>query len=89
MRVIIAGCRDFDNYEFLKTLCGFSLLGIEEKVTVISGHAKGADMLGEKFAIEHGLSLEIYPADWKKYGPSAGPIRNEKMAKIADMLIAF
>ena len=35
------------------------------------------------------MGLEIYPADWKKFGKSAGFRRNEKMAEIADMLIAF
>jgi hypothetical protein len=45
--------------------------------------------LGEKYAKEEGFDLEIYPAQWDKYGKSAGFRRNEQMAKIADALIAF
>jgi hypothetical protein len=32
---------------------------------------------------------EIYPAEWKKYGRSAGPKRNKQMADVADFAIAF
>lgn len=35
------------------------------------------------------MKLKLYPADWKKYGSSAGYIRNDEMAKYADCLIAF
>ena len=43
-RVIIAGCRDFDNYELLKEKCDYFLQD-KEDVVIISGHASGADAL--------------------------------------------
>ena len=55
----------------------------------MSGHASGADSLGEKFAADHNLQCELYPADWDKHGKAAGPIRNAEMAEVADALIAF
>lgn len=58
-------------------------------VIIISGHTSGADSLGEKFATDHNLQCELYPADWKRHGKAAGPIRNAEMAKVADALIAF
>ena len=58
-------------------------------VIIVSGHASGVDSLGEKFAADHNLQCELYPADWDKHGKAAGPIRNAEMAEVADALIAF
>ena len=90
-KVIIAGSRGFSNYKLLKETCDKYLREKKKthNVVVISGHARGADSLGEKYASDEDLDLEIYPADWKKYGKSAGFMRNEQMADIADAVIAF
>jgi len=96
-RIIIAGSRQFNDYEkMLKTLdeFGVHLINTIDTVEIISGHAPGADALGEKFAKAYGYPLKIFPADWKKYGRATGPIRNEQMAKYAakadrGILIAF
>ena len=90
-KVVIAGSRGFSNYKLLKETCDKYLREKKKthNVVVISGHARGADSLGEKYASDEDLDLEIYPADWKKYGKSAGFMRNEQMADIADAVIAF
>ena len=89
-RVIIAGCRDFNDYELLKEKCDHMLSKKKDthKVIIVSGHAAGADALGEVYALERGFDLETYPADWSR-GRMAGPLRNERMARVADALIAF
>lgn len=46
---------------------------------VVSGGARGADNIGEQWAISNGVDLIIMPANWKKYGKAAGYERNEKM----------
>lgn len=86
MKIIIAGSRDFDNYALLKSICAPCLLDNGE---IVSGGARGADMLGEKLAKELGIKLHRFPADWNTKGKAAGFIRNVEMAKFADMLIAF
>ena len=96
-RVIIAGSRKFNDYQKLfETLdnIGIHMINSIDPVEIISGHAPGADTLGERFADAYGYPLKIFPADWDKYGKAAGPIRNEQMAKYAaeadrGMLIAF
>ena len=90
-RVIIAGCRDFQDYALLKEKCEYYLQNKlqSDNVIIVSGHASGADSLGERFAQEHGLQIELHPADWAKHGRAAGPIRNREMAESADALIAF
>ncbi|MEO5581136.1 MAG: SLOG family protein [Saprospiraceae bacterium] len=56
---------------------------------MVSGTARGTDMLGERYADEKGIPKKQFPADWPKYGKSAGYKRNTEMAKYADSLIAF
>lgn len=89
MKIIIAGSRNFDDYTLLEQFCDKILQNVKEEVEIVSGGAKGADRLGEKYATERGYSIKVFVADWAKYGKSAGPIRNEQMAKYADGLIAF
>ena len=88
MKVIIAGGRDFKDYELLMKKCDNILIN-QTDVTIISGGAKGADSLGEWYANQKGYGLEIYPAEWEKFGKSAGYKRNVLMAENADALIAF
>ena len=86
MRVIIAGGRNYYNYDALLEAvseCGFQI------DLVVSGGATGVDALGERFAKERDLPLEIFMPDWDKHGKAAGPIRNREMAKNADALIAL
>lgn len=90
-RVVIAGCRDYNNYDEAKQYIDFCLVDIkkENDIIIVSGCASGADAIGERYAEENGLKVEKYPADWTKYGRSAGPKRNEQMAQISDLVICF
>lgn len=89
-KVIVAGYRDFADYELLKEKCDFYLQNKKpENIVIVSGHASGADALGERYAQERGLQLEAFPANWKAHGRAAGPIRNAQMASVAHALIAF
>lgn len=90
-RVIIAGGRYFNNYQLLKERCDFYLQSKKRShnVIIVSGHASGADSLGEQYANEEGFDTQLFPADWNKHGKAADPIRNAEMAEVADALIAF
>jgi len=90
-RLIVAGSRNFNNYELLKQKCD-SLLSqkrLTHSIVIVSGTARGADTLGEQYAHERGYAVERYPADWEHDGKAAGPIRNSQMAAHADALMAF
>ena len=91
MHIIIAGCRDFNDYAVVeKEVMNYIGKFIDKvEIEIISGGASGVDALGERFAKEHSLGLKVVPADWKTYGRSAGPRRNEQMARMAGTLIAF
>jgi len=90
-RIVIAGCRDYKNYEEAKKYIDYCISKIKTKYTLIfvSGGCRGADSLGERYALENGYKVERYLAEWDKYGKSAGPKRNEKMAQMSDYIICF
>jgi hypothetical protein len=89
IRVIVAGSRTFDNYQYLEEKMLELLEGTGDPVEIVSGTAKGADQFGEKFAAKHGLGCIRMPANWDQYGKRAGYLRNEQMAEIGDALVAF
>lgn len=91
-RVIIAGGRDFNNYEFAKNKINYVLqnkMNNDTNLIIICGGACGADKIGERFAKENGIEIQYYLANWSTFGKSAGYIRNKQMADNADALIAF
>lgn len=87
-RIIIAGSRDFNNYELLKNKLD-SLLANKNDIEIVSGTCNGADLLGERYGLENNYPINRFPADWDKFGKRAGPLRNEQMADNTDALVAF
>lgn len=87
-KVIIAGGRDFDDYEMLKNKCDHLLSNLFGDIEIVSGTASGADKLGERYATEKGYPIKHFPADWAKEKRSAGIVRNIQMAEYSDFLIA-
>ncbi len=89
MKGIIAGSRNFTDYQKLKKECD-EFLKDQKNIEIVSGcHYKGADKLGIQYAIEKGFTLIKFPAEWNTFGKAAGPKRNKEMAIAADALIAF
>jgi len=88
MKVIIAGGRNFRDYDKLRESCD-NILVNQKDVEIVSGTAAGADTLGERYAQEKGYEVKKFPAQWDLYGKSAGYKRNQQMAEYADGLIAF
>ena len=85
-KLIIAGSRHFNDYELLRKIV---LPYVNNIDCIISGTASGADTLGERFAQEYNIPIKKFPADWSKYGKSAGPRRNKQMAEYANACIVF
>ncbi len=98
LRAIIAGKRDFNDFNRLCKYCDNILKVYKEsfdQITIISGNALGTDRMGEEYAKLRGYNLMVFPAEWFKYGRRAGIIRNAQMADYATsdnkegILIAF
>ena len=92
-RVIIAGGRDFDDYEYMSTKLNELFKDPNtfnnKTIKVISGMAKGADFLAIRYADENKLTKILFPANWKVYPRIAGFLRNNDMLSIATHLITF
>ena len=88
MKLIVAGGRELVDYELVKK----TITIVQNKIgkfELVCGEARGADNLGKRYALENGLIIHSFPADWDKYKKSAGYIRNKQMAEFADALVAF
>ena len=92
-RVIIAGGRDFENYEYMCEKLNdlfYNSTNFEKRdIKIISGMAKGADTFAIRYADEHNLTKILFPANWKLYPRATSFLRNEDMLSIATHLIAF
>jgi YspA, cpYpsA-related SLOG family len=89
-RVLVCGGRDFSNLLFVAAV----MSGIDSDYgisAIIHGAARGADVLVGQWARAHGIPVEEFPADWKRYGRGAGVRRNEQMLREGkpDLVVAF
>ena len=48
-------------------------------IVVYGHHWEGANAIADIIAVELGLVVRRYPANWKKFGRAAGPKRNQEM----------
>ncbi len=87
LRVLITGSRNYQAPEPIRR----ELEKLPPGTVVIHGGARGADELAGTIAAELGLEVIACPADWKKHGKAAGPIRNQQMLvdHKPDFVIAF
>lgn len=84
MKVAIIGSRDFDDYNRLKRI-----LDLYPITLIVSGGARGADYLGEKYAKENNIPTKIFEAQWDLFGKRAGFLRNSDIIENSDMIFAF
>lgn len=84
IKLAVVGSRNFCDYDFLCRILQWYDIG-----TIISGGARGADRLSERYALEHGIPTKIFPAEWDKYGKKAGYLRNQKIVEKCDEVVAF
>lgn len=86
MRIIIAGSRSVSEEDVRRAIQLCPWAGFIS--AVVSGTAKGADEFGELWAMHNQIEVHRFPADWKKFGRRAGPMRNKVMSENAEGLIA-
>ena len=88
IKLAIVGSRTFNDYGLLcKTI--LENYDLDRIGCIVSGGARGADSLGERFAKENGKDVIVLKAEWDKYGKSAGFKRNVDIIDTCDECIAF
>ena len=106
MKVIVAGSRRITDYKLVSSVITNTLAKHNIQITeIVSGCANGVDSLGEQWALENGVKVEPFDANWdditvpnalirtnkwgKEYNARAGFQRNERMAEYGDVLIVI
>lgn len=86
MWVVVCGSRSIESVELVASAVAESGFDIS---AVVSGCARGVDAAAASWAAAAGVSVIELPANWGKFGKSAGMIRNREMLEIADAVIAI
>jgi len=93
LRVLVCGGRFYDDYK--KVVGTLNNIWREcSQMVLIHGCAKGADTLADEWSKNAWLfdvAVERYPANWNKFGKSAGYIRNKQMLDDGkpELVVAF
>lgn len=86
MKVLVCGSRHWRDYIKIRD----RLAKLPPDTIIVEGGCEGADLLARRAAMELGLDVVEFPANWKRYGRAAGPIRNDRMLKTGvKLIIAF
>jgi len=85
MRVAIVGSRSWTDLAAVQHV----IETLEPDDVVISGGARGVDTMAVEAARARGLAVEVYPADWDRFGRSAGFRRNATIVERAERVVAL
>lgn len=85
--ILVTGDRHWTN----RTLVQSVLAEYPAPARLIHGACSGADTIAAEIGKELGFDVVGYPADWRRWGDAAGPMRNGEMLQLErpDLVIAF
>jgi len=90
VRILITGSRTWsDSNLILRNILNLQVQ--QERIVIVHGACpRGADRLADVLANNHAWAVERHPANWERYGNSAGHIRNAHMVRLgAHFCLAF
>lgn len=80
MKWVITGSRNINDVSLITKILDTILEKYGKPTEFIHGNCYGVDKIGERWAFNNNINIKCFPANWTKYGKSAGPIRNKEMA---------
>lgn len=94
LRILVTGSRHWTDRDRIAATLDQTWRDHGSPRSVVLAHGDcpygGADILAADVAEERGWQVDPHPAEWKRYGRRAGPIRNQAMVDLgADVVIAF
>jgi hypothetical protein len=85
MRIGIVGSRSFNDLGKVRRYVAL----LPDDAVVVTGDAPGVDAAAIEAAGDRGLAITVHRADWRRYGAMAGPIRNARIVRDVNRLVAF
>lgn len=87
LRVVVCGSRFWRDASAIRR----ELRQLPPGSVVLHGGCRGADAIAGQVARELGFEVEVYPAQWRRFGKRAGPIRNAFVLREEkpDLVLAF
>jgi len=82
MKILITGDREWTDVEAVVA----ALEGFPPGTILVHGACRGADLTCAAVAESLGFIIKAYPADWNTYGRAAGPIRNQQMLNVENVV---
>jgi predicted Rossmann fold nucleotide-binding protein DprA/Smf involved in DNA uptake len=82
MKLAIVGSRDITDVDIGKYIPD----GVTE---IVSGGAKGIDMLAKQYAIDNNIKYTEFAPDYTRFKKGAPLKRNQEIAKYADAVLVF
>lgn len=92
MKIAIIGSRTFNDWTKFNTGVHDNMSNTElldSNTCLISGGAKGADSLAERFSMATAIPIEVIKPDYAVHGKAATHIRNRQIVDKSDKVIAF
>lgn len=89
MKLLVAGSRTISSTNAIYKVLNEYVEEHGDKLSIISGGAKGVDTVAAEFAKSQNIPFTEVPADWDKHGRAAGFIRNKEMWEMADEGVVF
>lgn len=93
MRILVTGSREWRDVDAIGLAifqARFEAPWPSQPVIVHGDCPTGADAIANGLALRFSWEIEPHPANWDKYGKTAGPIRNQEMVDAgADICLAF
>ena len=79
----LTGGRDFTDTSVINTVLDYIKKSLTDcKIVLIEGGARGVDSLCKEWAVKNDIEVQTVEAQWRKYGNSAGLMRNQEMIDI-------
>lgn len=90
MKVIVCGSRDHTPLKLMTKVLEELQQTYGDELLVITGGCKGVDKCAELVCKRRGIACKVFPANWKRHGRAAGPIRNKQMLEQEpNLVLAF